>query len=168
MGRLASAPRNEPGGGRRALIGGREHVWEGFQSVLTLAAERATHDSNRAASQTVDVVPDGTREMDGVVASQQSLQSWSVEPAEECTVSDLLSATPLAGSSEVLQMFRLGMHDVEMGGPGRENGVLRVGRQSLAELVFRLISPAVAARSRGTRNPRRDGALGHPSPPKGS
>jgi hypothetical protein len=109
----------------------------------------ATHDSNRAASQTDDVVPDGTRKMDGVVASQQSLQSWSVEPAEKRAISDLLPAPPLAGSGEVLQMLRLGMHDVEMGRPRRENGVLRVGRQSLAELVFRLISPPLAAHSRG-------------------
>src|SRR5262249_50082029 len=46
---------------------------------------------------------------------------------------------PLGVSGEVLQMLRLGMHDVEMGGPGRENGVLRVGRQSAAKLVFGLV-----------------------------
>ena len=109
----------------------------------------ATHDSHRAASQTDDVVPDGTRKVDGVVASQQSLQSWPVEPAEKRAISDLLPATPLAGSGEVLQMLWLGMYDVEMGRPGRENGVLRFGRQSRAELVFRLISPPLAARSRG-------------------
>jgi hypothetical protein len=70
------------------------------------------------------------------VAGQQSLQSWSVEPAEKRTISDFLPTAPLAVSGEVLQMLRLRMHDVEVGRPGRENGLLRVGGQSLAELVF--------------------------------
>jgi len=74
--------------------------------------------------------------MAGVVASQQSLQSWSLEPAEKRTISDFLPTTPLGVSGEVLQMLRLRMYDVEVGRPGRENGLLRVGRQSLAELVF--------------------------------
>src|SRR5258708_5179804 len=80
------------------------------------------------------------------VASQQSLQSRSVEPAEKRTVSDLLPTTPLALSGEVLQMLRLRMHDVEMGRPGGENGLLRVSRQSHAELVFRLMCPPLVAK----------------------
>jgi hypothetical protein len=111
-----------------------------FQSVLTQASREATHDSDRAAGQTVDVVPDGTGKMAEGVASQQSLQSRSVEPAEKRAISDFLPTAPLALSGEVLQMLRLGMHDVEMGRPGGENGLLRVSRQSPAELVFRLMS----------------------------
>jgi hypothetical protein len=111
------------------------------QSVLTQVSREATHDSDRAAGQTVDVVPDGTGQMAEGVASQQSLQSGSVEPAEKRSVSDFLSTTPLALSGEVLQMLRLGMHDVAMGRPGGQNGLLRVGWQSPAELVFRLMSP---------------------------
>jgi hypothetical protein len=74
--------------------------------------------------------------MDERVAGQQPVQSWSLEPAEKRTIPDFLPATPLAVPGEVLQMLRLGMHDVEVGRPGRENGLLRVGRQSLAEPVF--------------------------------
>jgi hypothetical protein len=120
-----------------------------FQSVLTQASREATHDSNRAAGQTVDVVPDGTGQMAEGVASQQSLQSWSVEPAEKRGVSDFLSTTPLALSGEVLQMLRLGMHDVAMGRPGGQNGLLRIGWQSPAELVFRLMCPPLVAGRRG-------------------
>jgi len=75
------------------------------------------------------------------VASQQSVKSWSLEPAEKRTISDFLPANPLALSGEVLQMLRLRMHDVEMVRPGGENGFLRVSRQSPAELAFRLMSP---------------------------
>src|SRR5258708_22446425 len=75
------------------------------------------------------------------VASQQSLQSWSVQPAEKRRVSDFLPTSQLAVSGEVLQMLRLGMHDVAMGRPGGQNGLLRVSWQSPAELVFRLMSP---------------------------
>jgi len=82
------------------------------------------------------VVPDGTGQMAEGVASQQSLQSWSLEPSEKRAISDFLPTNPLAVSGEVLQMLRLGMHDVEMVGPGGENGLLRVSRQSPAELVF--------------------------------
>jgi len=70
------------------------------------------------------------------VASQQSVQSWSLEPAEKRIFPDVLPATPLAVSGEVLQMLRLGMYDVEVGGSGREDGLLRAGRQSHAKLVF--------------------------------
>src|SRR5712691_1015194 len=119
------------------------------QSVLTQVSREATHDSDRAAGQTVDVVPDGTGQMAEGVASQQSLQSWSVEPAEKRAISDFLPANPLAVSGEVLQMLRLGMHDVEMVRPGGENGLLRVSRQSPAELVFRLMCPPLVACRRG-------------------
>jgi hypothetical protein len=74
--------------------------------------------------------------MDECVASQQSLQPWSLEPGKKRILSDFLPTTPLAVSREILQMLRLGMYDVEVGRPGRENGLLRVSRQSLAELVF--------------------------------
>jgi hypothetical protein len=74
--------------------------------------------------------------MDECVASQQSLQPWSLEPDKKRILSDLLPTTPLAFSREILQMLRLGMYDVEVGRPGRENGLLWIGRQSLAELVF--------------------------------
>jgi len=120
-----------------------------FQSVLTQASREATHDSNRAAGQTVDVVPDGTGQMAEGVASQQSLQSWSLEPAEKRAISDFLPANPLAVSGEILQMLRLGMHDVEMVRPGGENGLLRVSRQSPAELVFRLMCLPLVASRRG-------------------
>jgi hypothetical protein len=83
------------------------------------------------------------------VASQQSLQSWSLEPAEKRAISDFLPANPLAVSGEVLQMLRLGMHDVEMVRPGGENGLLRVSRQSPAELVFRLMCLPLVASRRG-------------------
>jgi hypothetical protein len=82
------------------------------------------------------VVPDGTDKMDGRVASQQSLQCWSLESAEKCSIPDFFPTTPLAVSGEVLQMLRLGMYDVEMGRPGGANRLLRAGRQSLAEFVF--------------------------------
>jgi hypothetical protein len=94
------------------------------------------------------VVPDGTGQVAEGVARQQSLQSWSLEPAEKRTVSDFLPTNPLALSGKVLQMLRLGVHDVEMGRPGGENGLLRLSRQSPAKLVFRLISPPVAASGR--------------------
>jgi hypothetical protein len=49
------------------------------------------------------------------VAGQQSLQSRSLESAEECTISDFLPTTPLAVPREVFQMLGLRMHDVEVG-----------------------------------------------------
>jgi hypothetical protein len=49
------------------------------------------------------------------VAGQQSLQSWSLEPAKERGISDFLPTTPLAVPGEVLQMLGLRMHDVEVG-----------------------------------------------------
>jgi hypothetical protein len=75
----------------------------------------ATDDSNRTASQTVNVVPDGTRQMDDHVAGQQSLQPGAVESCEKCTVQDFFPAPPLVGAREILQMLRVGMHDVEVG-----------------------------------------------------
>src|SRR5262249_44070085 len=81
-----------------------------FQSVLTQASREATHDSDRAAGQTVDVVPDGAGQVAEGVARQQSFQSWSLEQAEKRSVSDLLPTNPLALSGKVLQMLRLGMH----------------------------------------------------------
>jgi hypothetical protein len=74
--------------------------------------------------------------MAGVVAGQQSFQSRAVEPAEKRAIPDFLPTAPLAVSSEVLQMLRLGMHDVEMGRQECENGILRARRQSPAKLVF--------------------------------
>jgi hypothetical protein len=74
--------------------------------------------------------------MDECVAGQQSLQPGAVESSEKRTVQDFFPAPPLVGSREVLQMLRLGMHDVEMGRSGCEDGILRVGRQPTAELVF--------------------------------
>jgi hypothetical protein len=105
---------------------------------LRRVGRKQTHDTNGTAGQTVDVVPDGPDQMAGVVAGQQSLQSWSLEPAEKCAISDFLPKYPLALPGEVLQMLRVRMHDVEMGRQGGENGLLRVSRQSPAELVFRL------------------------------
>jgi len=106
------------------------------------------------------VVPDGAGKVDERVAGQQSLQSWSLEPAEKRGISDFLPTTPLAVPGEVLQMFRLGMHDVEVGGPGGENGLLRVGRQSSAELVFGLRSSPLVAHRAG-RSPRRRGCVSY-------
>jgi hypothetical protein len=105
-----------------------------FHSVLTQG--RGNHDSNRTASQTVNVVSDGARQMDERVAGEQSLQSGAVESGEKRTVQDFFPAPALAGSREVLQMLRLGMHDVEVGRSGCEDGILRAGRQPAAELVF--------------------------------
>src|SRR5258708_6860391 len=82
---------------------------------LHWVSREATHDTNGAAGQTVDVVPDGPDQMAGVVASQQSLQSGSLEPAEKCAIPDFLPTTPLAVPGEVFQMLGLRMHDVEMG-----------------------------------------------------
>jgi hypothetical protein len=53
--------------------------------------------------------------MDGRVASQQSLQSRSLESAEKRGIPDFFPAHPLARSGEVLQMLWLRMHDVEVG-----------------------------------------------------
>jgi hypothetical protein len=156
---LPLAPGYELGGDERGAIGAVAETLTPvpglFQSILTQASREATHDSDRAAGQTVDVVPDGTGQMAEGVASQQSLQSWSLEPVEKRTVSDFLPTNPLALSGEVLPMLRLGMHDVEMGRPGGENGLLRVSRQSPAELVFRLMSPPPLRRAAGgERTPR--------------
>jgi hypothetical protein len=95
------------------------------------------------------VVPDGTGQVAEGVARQQSLQSRSLEPVEKRSVSDFLPTNSLALSGEVLQVLRIGMHDVEMGGPGGENGLLRLSRQPAAKLVFRLISQPVAASGPG-------------------
>jgi len=84
------------------------------------------------------VVPDGAGTMAVHLASQQSLQSRSLEPAEKRCVSDFLPTPTLAVPGEVLQMLRFGMHDVEMGGQECENRILRAGRQSAAKPVFRL------------------------------
>jgi hypothetical protein len=105
-------------------------------STASQLKEGATNDSNRTASQTVNVVPDGARQMDERVAGQQSLQPGAVESGEKRTVQDFFPAPPLVGSREVLQMLRLGMHDVEVGRSGCEDGILRAGRQPTAELVF--------------------------------
>jgi hypothetical protein len=75
----------------------------------------ATHDTNGTAGQTVDVVPNGPDQMDERVAGQQSLQSWSLEPAEERAIPDFLPTNPLAVPGEVFQMLGLRMHDVEVG-----------------------------------------------------
>jgi len=61
-----------------------------------------------------------------------------VGPGEKCHIQDFFPKSPLASAGEVLQMLWFGMHDVEMGGQGREKGILRAGRQSAAELVFGL------------------------------
>jgi len=82
---------------------------------LRRVGRKQTHDTNGTAGQTVDVVPDGPDQMAGVVAGQQSLQSWSLEPAEERAIPDFLPTNPLAVPGEVFQMLGLGMHDVEMG-----------------------------------------------------
>jgi hypothetical protein len=119
-----------------------------FHSVLTQVSRGATDDSNRTPSQTVNVVPNGPRQMDERVAGQQSLQPGAVESGEKRTVQDSFPAHPLAGSREILQMLRLGMHDVEMGRSRSEDGILRVGRQPTPELVFRLaFQPLTATRS---------------------
>ena len=96
----------------------------------------ANHDINGTAGQTDDVVPDGPDQMDERVAGQQSLQSGAVESGEKCAIPDFLPTTPLAVSGEVFQMLRLWMHDVEVGRSRCEDGILRAGRQSVADLVF--------------------------------
>jgi len=73
------------------------------------------HDTNRTAGQAIDVVPDGSDQMDERVAGQQSLQSGAVEPGEKRTIQDFFSTPPLAGPGEVFQMLGLRMHDVEVG-----------------------------------------------------
>ena len=85
------------------------------KKCLHWVSREATHDTNGAAGQTVDVVPDGPDQMAGVVASQQSLQSGSLEPAEKCAIPDFLPTNPLAVPGEVFQMLGLRMHDVEVG-----------------------------------------------------
>jgi hypothetical protein len=76
--------------------------------------------------------------MDGRMAGQQSLKSRAVESVQKRTVPDVFSKTPLGVPGEILQMRRIGMHDVEMDRQGCENGILRLGRQSAAKPVFRL------------------------------
>jgi hypothetical protein len=105
-------------------------------SVFTQAKLEATHDSIRAAGQANDVVPDGAHAICGNRLRIQSLKTPSLAPAKERDLSHAVSTNSLVDPREVLQMLRLGMHDVEMGRPGRENGLLRVGRQSTAKLVF--------------------------------
>jgi hypothetical protein len=105
-----------------------------FHSVLTQG--RGNHDCNRTASQTVNVVSDGARQMDERVAGQQSLQPGAVESREKRTVQDFFPAPPLVGSREVLSMLRLGLHDVEVGRSRCEDGILRARRQPAAEFVF--------------------------------
>ena len=84
-------------------------------SVLTQAKLEATHDSDRIAGQTRDVVPNGTGAMGIQSCRLQSLQSRSLEPGEECDIPDPFSELSLAGSGKVLQMLWFRMHDVEMG-----------------------------------------------------
>jgi hypothetical protein len=107
-----------------------------FQSVLTQVSREATHDSNRTAGETVNVVPDGPGQMAGVMAGQQPFQSRAVESAEKRTIPDFFPTPSLGVSGEVLQMLRLGMYDVEMGRSRCEDGILRAGWESTAELVF--------------------------------
>jgi hypothetical protein len=121
--------------------------------LVIQASREATDDSDRATGQTGNVVPDGARQMAGVVAGEQSLQSRAVESAEKRIFPDFFPTTPLAVSGEVLQMLRFGMHDVEMGRQECENRILRAGRQSAAKLVFRLDSlPLTVSKSRLHRN----------------
>ena len=61
------------------------------------------------------MVPDGARQMDERVASQQSLQPGAMESGEKRSVQDFFPAPPLVGAREILQMLWLGMHDVEVG-----------------------------------------------------
>jgi hypothetical protein len=75
----------------------------------------ATHDSDRTASQTNDVVPDGTRAVAIQSCCVQSRQSGSLGPVQERTIPNFFSASPLAVPGEVLQVLWFGMHDVEMG-----------------------------------------------------
>jgi hypothetical protein len=75
----------------------------------------STHDTDGTAGQTDDVVPDGADQMDEHVAGEQSLESWSLEPAEERPIPDFLPTNPLAVPSEVFQVLGLRMHDVEVG-----------------------------------------------------
>jgi hypothetical protein len=74
--------------------------------------------------------------MDEHVAGEQSLQPGAVESGKKRNVQDFFPAHPLVDSRQVLQMLRLGMHDVEVGRSGSEDGILRAGRQPTAELVF--------------------------------
>jgi hypothetical protein len=53
--------------------------------------------------------------MDERVAGQQPLQSGAVESGEKRAIQDFFPTPPLAGSGEVFQMLRLGLHDVEVG-----------------------------------------------------
>jgi hypothetical protein len=94
------------------------------------------YDIDGTAGQAVDVVPDGSDQVDEPVAGQQSLQSGTVESGKKRTIPDFFSAPPLVGSGEVFQMLGLRMHDVEVGGSRCEDRILRAGRQSVAELVF--------------------------------
>jgi hypothetical protein len=73
------------------------------------------HDTNGTAGQAVDVVPDGSDQVDEPVAGQQSVQSGAVESRKKRTIQDFFPAPPLAGSGEVFQMLGLWMHDVEVG-----------------------------------------------------
>jgi hypothetical protein len=94
--------------------------------------------------------------MDERVAGQQSLQSGAVESGEKRAIQDFFPAPPLAIPGEVFQMLGLRMHDVEVGWSRCEGGILRAGRQSLAELVFWLVfHPLAASHSGMERIPRR-------------
>jgi hypothetical protein len=84
-------------------------------SVLTQAKVEAAHDSTGAASQTIDVVPDGAHTICGNRPAIQSLQTLLVAPAKERDLSHAVSTNSLVVPGEILQMLWLGMHDVEMG-----------------------------------------------------
>ena len=106
--------------------------------MITPASREAGHDSNGATGQADDVVSDGADQMADQTSRLQPVESWQVGPAQEPAVHNPFSAPPLGVPGEVLQVLRIGMHDVEMVGSGIENGLLRTGRQSPAEPVLGL------------------------------
>jgi hypothetical protein len=96
-------------------------------AIRPLQRDGLHHDTNGTAGQAVDVVPDGSDQMDEPLAGQQSLQSGAVESGEKRAIQDFFPAPPLAGSGEIFQMLRLRMHDVAVGRSRCEDRILWAG-----------------------------------------
>jgi hypothetical protein len=114
------------------------HLSKAVPGVTAQASREASHDRDGATGQADDVVSDGADQVAGEAPRLQPLKSRPLGPAEKCSIPDLFSANSLAVPGKVLPVLRLGMHDVEMGRPGNQDGLLRAGRQPIAKPVFGL------------------------------
>ena len=105
---------------------------------MTPASREASHDSDGATGQADDVVSNGADQMADPASCVQPFKSRRVGATQKPIIHRSFPAAPLGVPGEVFQMLRIRMHDVEMGGPGRKNGLLRIGRQPAAKPVLGL------------------------------